>query len=74
MTNNILNYVSAITGILCSVAVIVATVVGLVPTFRHKTIRATVKAIDRHRAAMKAERVSITNPEPNDDWFESETR
>lgn len=69
MTNNILNYVSAITGILCSVAVIVATVVGLVPTFRHKTIRATVKAIDRHRAAMRAEAPTTNNPDSNDDWF-----
>jgi hypothetical protein len=55
-----LNLISAITGILCSVAVTVATVIGLVPTFRHKAVRATIKMVDRHRAQLRIERIPVS--------------
>lgn len=66
--NNILNLISAITGILCSIAVVVATVVGLVPQFRHKAVKATIKMVARHNAALKAA-MPTTNLK-KDDWFE----
>lgn len=50
ITMNTLNLVAVITGIISSVAVTVSVIVGIVPQFRHRAVRATVKMIEQHKA------------------------